>query len=183
MQGKIVDARQREGITRLTIDIYDDPGEIKAGDVDISIKPHRNSRSLDANAYHYALCNKIAQKLSATNKDVVTTKEVHAQLMIDYGFFETDELGVAKWIVLEDGKQAPDLYLYDTKHTVTLKKKSGKEVIGRVYIIVRGSHTYDSAEMSALIDGTIEEAKSLGIETITPAEKEKMMQAWKRYHG
>lgn len=182
MQGKIVDARQREGITRLTIDIYDDPGEIKAGDVDISIKPHRNSRSLDANAYHYALCNKIAQKLSETNKDVVTTKEVHAQLMIDYGFFETDELGVAKWIVLEDGKQAPDLYLYDTKHTVTLKKKNGKEVVGRVYIIVRGSHTYDSTEMSVLIDGTIAEAKSLGIETITPAEKERMMQAWRRYH-
>ena len=183
MLGKIIDARQRDDITRITLDIYGDPGELTAGDVDISIKPHRNSRSLDANAYHYALCNRIAQKLSETNKDVVTTKEVHAQLMVDYGFFETDESGVAKWIVLEDGKQAPDLYLYDTKHTVTLKKKSGKEVVGRVYIIVRGSHTYDSTEMSVLIDGTIAEAKSLGIETITPAEKEKMMQAWKRYHG
>ena len=183
MLGKIIDARQRGDTTRITLDIYGDPGELTAGDVDISIKPHRNSRSLDANAYHYALCNRIAQKLSETNKDVVTTKEVHAQLMVDYGFFETDESGVAKWIVLEDGKQAPDLYLYDTKHTVTLKKKNGNEVVGRVYIIVRGSHTYDSAEMSALIDGTIEEAKALGIETITPAEKEKMMQAWKRYHG
>lgn len=177
MLGKIIDARQRDDITRITLDIYGDPGELTASDVDISIKPHRNNRSLNANAYHYALCNRIAQKLN------VSTKEVHAKMIIEYGAFEMDESGVAKWIVIEDGKKAPGMYLFDTGHKLTLKKKNGKEVIGRIYIVVRGSHTYDSAEMSALIDGTIEEAKSLGIETITPAEKEKMLQAWKRYHG
>ena len=31
---------------------------------------------------------------------------------------------------------------------------------------MRGSHTYDSKEMSRLIDGTVSEAKELGIETM-----------------
>lgn len=32
--------------------------------------------------------------------------------------------------------------------------------------------------MSQLIDGTVEEAKALGIETLTPAELERMKNAW-----
>lgn len=44
---------------------------------------------------------------------------------------------------------------------------------------MRGSHTYDTKEMSRLIDGTVEEAKELGIETLTPDQVERMKQAWK----
>lgn len=38
------------------------------------------------------------------------------------------------------------------------------------YRIYRGTHTYDSREMALLIDGTIEECKLQGIETLTPNE-------------
>ena len=48
------------------------------------------------------------------------------------------------------------------------------------WAIVRPSHEYDTKEMAALIDGTIEDAKELGIETITPAELERMKAAWQR---
>jgi hypothetical protein len=44
---------------------------------------------------------------------------------------------------------------------------------------MRGSHTYDSREMSRLIDGTVSEAKELGIETLSPAELERMKQQWR----
>ena len=33
--------------------------------------------------------------------------------------------------------------------------------------------------MSVLIDGTVQEAKDMGIETLTPRELEKMKEAWK----
>ena len=49
----------------------------------------------------------------------------------------------------------------------------------RAYIAVKCSHLYDSKEMSDLIDGTVEEAKSLGIETATPEEIERMKLLWK----
>ena len=40
----------------------------------------------------------------------------------------------------------------------------------RVYLLLRGSHTYNTAEMSSLIDGTVQDAKEQGIETATPDE-------------
>ena len=44
--------------------------------------------------------------------------------------------------------------------------------------MMRGSHTYDSGEMSILIDGVVQEAKQLGIETLTPNELERMKNLW-----
>jgi hypothetical protein len=44
---------------------------------------------------------------------------------------------------------------------------------------LRGSHTYDTKEMSRLIDGVVEAAKELGIETLTPEQLERMKAAWK----
>ena len=40
------------------------------------------------------------------------------------------------------------------------------------YLVFKETHTLDSAEMARLIDGTVQEAQSLGIETLTPAELE-----------
>jgi hypothetical protein len=46
------------------------------------------------------------------------------------------------------------------------------------YKIYRGSHTYDTKEMSLLIDGTVADAKELGIETATPDEIRQMKERW-----
>jgi hypothetical protein len=55
-------------------------------------------------------------------------------------------------------------------------KENGVDVI--FYRVCRGSHTYNSKEMSILIDGTVQEAKNLGIETIPPAELQRMVSKW-----
>lgn len=49
----------------------------------------------------------------------------------------------------------------------------------RVYLLLRGSHTYNTQEMSRLIDGTIQDAKEQGIETATPDELRRMKEQWK----
>ena len=41
-----------------------------------------------------------------------------------------------------------------------------------------GSSTYNTKEMSVLIDGTVYEAKELGIETLPPDELERMKIEW-----
>ncbi len=41
-------------------------------------------------------------------------------------------------------------------------------------MIYKETHTLNSAEMATLIDGTIEEAKQLGIETLTSIELENL---------
>jgi hypothetical protein len=48
------------------------------------------------------------------------------------------------------------------------------------YRLYRGTHTYDSREMAMLIDGTIEECKEQGIETMTPNELERL-KGYERY--
>jgi hypothetical protein len=52
--------------------------------------------------------------------------------------------------------------------------------LNRVYIVMRGSHTYNSVEMARLIDGVISEAKQLDIPVITVTEKGKMLEQWSK---
>lgn len=49
----------------------------------------------------------------------------------------------------------------------------------RNFKIYFGGRTYDSKEMSLLIDGIVYEVKELGIETMTPEEIEKLKVAWR----
>lgn len=46
------------------------------------------------------------------------------------------------------------------------------------YDVFRGSHTYNTKEMTDLLEGTIQEAQELGIDTRTPAEVAQMLNDW-----
>ena len=46
------------------------------------------------------------------------------------------------------------------------------------YRVYKGSSEYDSREMAVLIDGIISEAKELDIETLPPAEVERLKEMW-----
>ena len=47
------------------------------------------------------------------------------------------------------------------------------------YLVYRGSHTYDTKEMSRLIQGTVEECSRQGIPTMTPKELQRILSMWK----
>jgi hypothetical protein len=137
-------------------------------DLDIDIKIHREKRSLNANAYFHVLVDKIAEASG------VSHNEIHNQLIADYGQMDED----VKSIILADEipwQRLTNLHLRPTNHVDTLD--NGK--LYRVYIVMRGSHTYDTKEMARLIDGTVSEAKEMGIETLPPKELERMKQLWK----
>ena len=63
---------------------------------------------------------------------------------------------------------------------VKIAEENGKEVY--FYRLYRGSHTYNTAEMSMLINGTVEECKAQGIETETPDKIREMLALWESYH-
>lgn len=128
----------------------------------------RKKRSLNANAYFHVLCQKVAEKTSQS------ITEVKNQVIADYGQLDKD-LGT---VILRDDiewKGLASLHLHPTTATRTLD--DGK--LYRVYYIMRGSHTYDTKEMTTLIDGMVQEAKAVGVETLPPAELERMLGAWK----
>lgn len=172
-KARLVDvSRSLVGAFRLTFETQDDVGQFvdenRERDLRLETKIWRNKRSLNANAYYYVLAHKIAQRLKSG------ATEVCNQLIADYGQPDT-EIG---HIILRsdvDWRKIETIHLRPTTKARTLD--NGETY--RVYYVMRGSHTYDTAEMAALIDGTVSEAKDLGIETMTPAELEAMKRAWK----
>ena len=172
MRGRIL-TPPAMGVNRkwqMTLELEEQPtfyDRLKDKDISVEIKQYREKRSLNANAYFHVLVDKIA------GIQRVTHTEVHNRLIADYGVIDEQ----INNIILDD--TIPWLRL-DTIHlrptTATRVMDNGK--LYRVYLVMRGSHTYNTAEMSRLIDGTVEEAKALGIETITPDELERMKSLW-----
>ena len=163
MSGRVI-ARQEviEGNYREFYDIAD-----KDKHFDVSIKRHRNHRSLDANAYYHVLINKIAGKLD------VSMSEVKNLTLGRYGQLELDEEGKPIEFAIQDNfdvSKRSDVHLLPTSE---VEYRRGK--VFRIYQLIRGSHTYNSSEMYHLIRGTIEDAKDAGLteaEIMTPRERE-----------
>lgn len=123
-------------------------------------------RSPDANAYFHVLVGKIADALTiskAKAKNVLICKYGQPQLLPD------GDIMVYK-------TNAPEEFMWEQEsiHAIPVKYEE-KATFYRIY---RGSHTYDTKEMSVLIDGTVADAKELGIETATPAEIAEMKERW-----
>lgn len=156
-----LDTEQTEGINDL-------------GDVmlDITAKKHRARRSLDANAYFHVLVSKIADRMRLSKTYV-------KNLMIgQYG--QQEFLDDGQPVILKTNIQPEQMAEQEFLHCYPcrVEVQNGSEVI--FYKVFRGSHTYDSQEMSVLIDGTVNEAKELGIETIPPDELERMLSKWQK---
>lgn len=144
-------------------------------DGDFEVKRYFPKRSKAANAYYWALVEQIAEERQKDDPNV-TKEEIHRSLLNDYGTWEKNEDGSAKWVIFPKNKPLPmDGYYWDTKTEVTVTGQNSGEETGSLYMVIKGSHNYDSKEMKALIDGTVQEAKNLGIETRTPAEIDRMI--------
>lgn len=154
-------------------DVAPEIDKMRDSDLRLKAVKWREKRSLDSNAYFHLLVNKIA------DTDNMSATEVKNLLIMDFGQLELDEDGKPTEIIMRDDinwTQLETLHLRPTSATKVLD--NGK--LYRVYLVMRGSHTYDTKEMSRLIDGTVEAAKELGIETATPDEIAKMNAIWER---
>lgn len=136
---------------------------------------HKEKRSLDSNSYFHVLCDKLRQKLG------MSMARCKNHLISDYG----------QIMYLEEGEpliyktNAPPEYIYECEEPHLLLVKTSEEKGKPVYFyrMYRGSHTYTSAEMRKLIEGTIAECKDQGIETATPTEIAHMQEVWERKYG
>lgn len=132
---------------------------------------HKEKRSLDSNAYFHVLADKLRQRLN------VSMAHIKNHLIADYGQIEYihDEPMIYK-------TNAPEEYMMELEiiHTKCVKvtEENGHNVY--FYRVYRGSHTYNSAEMAKLIEGTIQECKQYDIETATPEELKHMQELWEK---
>lgn len=138
-------------------------------ELQIKIGKHRERRSLDSNAYFHVLCDKLRQAIG------ISMNACKNELITSYGQMEYIEEGHP----LIYKTNAPPEYIKEqaTPHMELIKIGEDGAYWYRIY---RGSHTYNTAEMAKLIEGTIQECKEWDIETATPDELAKMQAAWER---
>ena len=160
-------------ILTLTLEHADDNGlnEISGLEcLDISVKKHRIKRSLNANAYFHKLVSLIAQKINGNN---IAVKN---RLIREYGQYEYIDGMIPTYMMKAEYEDK--ILNREGVHfqTVGYEHLEGQDYVK--FAAMRGSHTYNTAEMSRLIDGTVQEAKELGIETLPPDQLERMIDSW-----
>lgn len=131
--------------------------------LDLDVKKHRNRRSLDANAYAWVLIGKLAETLRIDREDV------YKNAIRAIGGTSTIVCVQDKALdALQEGWKAKGIGW----QTETMPSK----VDGCTNVILYyGSSTYDTNQMSLLIDHLVQDAKDQGIETLPPAELERML--------
>ncbi len=142
------------------------------GLANLTFKITKSKRSLNANSYFHALCSNIATAMRLTGLNLTMT-EVKNSLIADYG--QPEFLDDYTPVTLETNIE-PDLAIQ--KEEIHLKYIGMTAEGAYKYFLMRGSHTYDTREMAALIDGAVALAKEYNVETLTPDEIYKMKQMW-----
>lgn len=139
--------------------------ELKEDKLSVEIKKYRNKRSLDANAYMWGLISKLEEKLNVS-KDIIYKDAIR-------------NIGVYEVIPVKN--EAVDRFIEAwTKNGLgwvcetTKSKLEGYTNVLAYY----GSSTYDTAEMSRLIDLIVQECKQLNIETMSQSELDSLIKSW-----
>ena len=147
--------------------------ELAKVDCDIEIAKHRNIRSKNANAYFHVLINKIAAETGESDE------EVKVRLITSYGALARTDDGKYLMFILPRSADATEYY----KYAVLFDQREVNGVICNVWKVYKDSHKMDTKEMARVIDGAIQEAKELGIETDTPKQIEEMQRRWAEYEA
>ena len=124
------------------------------------VKEYHKKRSLNANAYAWALIGKIADVLR-NSKD-----EIYLEMLKKYGQSEIVS-------VLSDINVTGYFKYFEEIATVRLQGKNFTH-----YKVFKGTSEYNTAEMAIFIDGVISEADELGIDTLPPDEVKKIKSLW-----
>ena len=134
---------------------------LREGDVEISLKIYIEKRTLSANAYFWVLCGKVAEALGV-DKDEVYQAHIMRQ-------------GIYKVVEINNDAADTFIHAWGMNGTGWLCEKTN---IGAERTTLRayyGSSVYNKKQMARLIDGLVQDAQNIGVETKTPEEIAKML--------
>ena len=175
MRGRLVDLslglnRKQRVTIELDRDFREDFDLLNGQELDVEIKKHREKRSRDANAYFHVLVNKIAAERGGKDDDV------KRQLVVEYGALDRDEDGTVVGFKLPASVDVDKIYPY--VRCFDTREENGK--LFKCYLVYKHTSDTDSKEMARLIDGAIETAQELGIETDTPEQLARYKEDWSK---
>jgi len=133
----------------------------------VKIDKHRNRRSKDANALLWAICRELGEALH------IPDREVYRKAIKDVGIYNTVPIPDERVEALRRHWEGQGI-----GWIVEVEDKSKLPGYQRVRLYF-GSSTYDSKEMSALIDYLVDDAAQCGIRLkATPAEIAEAKRRW-----
>ena len=133
--------------------------------LDCEIKQYRAKRSLDANAYMWQISQKIAEALHCTKE------EVYRNAIRAVGQFDM--------LAMKEEAAEQFIKVWNSRGLGWYAEEMDSKLEGCKKIIAYyGSSCYDTKSMSVLIDYIVDDAKAIGIETLTPSEIEGLKEGW-----
>lgn len=129
------------------------------------VKEVKRRRSLDSNAYAWVLLGKLQDKLHIAKEDI------YKSLIKEIGSYEVIPV---KNEAVERFRQA---WSKNGLGWITETTKSKLEGFTNV-IAYYGSSSYNTSEMSRLIELIVQECKQQDIETMTPNELNSLLESW-----
>ena len=139
----------------------------KGKELAVQIKQYRRKRSLDANAYCWVLCQKIAEIIRSTKE------EVYRKAIREVGQFEI--------LAIQEDAAETFIKIWNSRGLGWYAEEMDSKIPNCKKIIAYyGSSVYDTKQMSVLIDYIVQECKELGIETLTPQELAVLKREWGR---
>lgn len=138
--------------------------------LNVELKQYREKRRIDANAYCWVLCDNIAKALT-TEQTAITKEDIYKDAILQIGRFEP-------LIITEKAYENFKRIWEKQGLGYLIQEVSKKDKCVRLNAYY-GSSSYDTKEMSLLIQILIELAKSIGVETRPKAEIESLLKEWK----
>lgn len=159
-----------DGEQRLTIITKEDCrgvwDDLHDSEVEVTIKKHRQKRSLDANAYAWVLMDKIA---AATG---TTKTEVYVNAISEVG-------GNSDIVCVQDRAVKKLRESWEKNGVGWITETMPSKIDGCTNVILYyGSSTFDTKQMSRLIDNLVQDCVALNIETMPPYKLDALMEEW-----
>lgn len=131
----------------------------------ITFERYKKKRSLDANAYYWVLCGKLAEVLN------LSPDEIYRRHIRDLGNYQT---------ICMVSKAVGDFsHFWCSEHTGRQIETRKSKIPGCTTVLAYyGSSDFDIHQMSRLIDNCVQDCQAVGIETMPPNELKALVERW-----
>lgn len=143
--------------------------ELKDLKLDVELKKHRKKRSSDANKYFWKLLSEYSEE-----KEIDTIQEYKERVK---------RLGIFRQFRIETTVIKTFEKMWEAQGIAWFSEILDTEIIGNIeFKIINayyGSSSFNTKQMSRLINDLVEDCKEVGIETKTKQEIESLLEGWK----
>lgn len=140
--------------------------DLENKDLDINVTPHRERRSLDANALMWHCIGEISKALTRDKW------EIYLESLRKYGKYT--------YVLLDEKAVEAFKRLWRETEVVGEVDVNGRKAVQ--LLCYYGSSTYDTKEFSVLLDGIIEDMKDLGLNPPLPSDIKRSLEIWEKMH-